>query len=80
MSISRGQRVHTMAQLRTLAAARKSVVGFRPCNPDYPAPAAFVMSMQAWSVDEAIRRGMWVYKPKFKKKFTIEEYRKDNQE
>ena len=69
-----------MTQLRTLAATRKSVVGFRPCNPDYPAPAAFVMSMQAWAVDEAIRRGMWVYIPTFKKKFTIDEYRKDNQE
>ncbi len=76
MSTSRGQRVRTILHLRELAACRKSVVGFRPCNPDYPSPAAFVMSMQAWSVDEAIRRGMWVYIPKFQKM----KFKKDNEE
>lgn len=61
---TRGKRVRSIADLRTLANKRKSVVGFRPNNPDWPSPAAFMLRMQADRVDDALIRGLWEYIPR----------------
>ncbi len=61
---TRGKQVRSIADLRTLASKRKSVVGFRPQNPDWPTPAAFMLRMQADRVDDALRGGLYEYKPR----------------
>ena len=56
----RGEQVMSLAQLKGLAMAKRSVVG-DPTPVKSPRPAAFIINMSGTTILRLLRHGLWVY-------------------
>ena len=61
------KKVTSIKDLRRLATLRRSVIWERSPGVHWPAPAAWVLRMQADQVDWIIFGGLYEYEPKHKK-------------
>ena len=62
------KKVTSIKQLRYLATLRKSVIWTRFGNTRWPAPAAWVLNMNAGQVASIMEQGMEVYEPKHERR------------
>lgn len=61
----KGTRIKSLNALAAAAMKKQAVIGFHTYMMR-PMPAAFLFAMQGRLINNALNRGVWIYKPKAK--------------